>query len=113
MKNAELRREEAIWNGIQKLRAAVVRQACDDYYSMLKHPGKKVCWGYDARRQRRKWDDIKALTKFFRSRWFTFWCRGADGEEVMEQIRANHAAGFKYHTVEALEAQEASEQKGA
>ena len=98
----EFAREEAIRKGIEELRAAVVWQACDDYYAMLKHPGKKVCWGLDKKRQRKKFDDIKSLGKFFRSKWFSFWC-GADGEAVMEQIRANCAAGFKYHTVEALE----------
>ena len=110
MENAELRKEEAIWNGMQELKAAVVRQACDDYYLMLKKPGRKVCWGYDKKRDRKKWDDIQSVARFFRSKWFTFWCKGMDGETIMNQIAANHAAGFKYHTVEELET---LERKGA
>lgn len=81
------------------LKAAVVRQACDDYYWFLRHPGKKITYDYDAKRRRRKQDDERSLKRWFHSKIFGWWC-GEEGEAILDQLRKNHAEGFKYHTVD-------------
>lgn len=83
---------------IEELKAAVVRQACFDYVSMLKKPGKKI--HYDTKRGTKKYETEKSLTQWFKSPEFKYWCKGADGKEIMEQLKANVANGCGFRMVE-------------
>lgn len=81
--------------GVKALRAAVVRQACDDYLTLLKTPKGRIC--YDIVRGRKKFENKQTLTQWFHSPEFSRWCNAVTGEEITEQLRQNHAAGFRYH----------------
>ena len=76
----------------EELRAAVVRQACFDYLTVIKKPGKKI--HYDTKRGVKKYDDERSITRWFRSKEFGIWCKGADGETIMAQLRENHKKGL-------------------
>lgn len=89
-----LTHEEAL----EELKAAVVRQACYDYLSFLKKPDKKI--HYDTKNGKWKYETEKSLTRWFLSEDFKVWCKGADGETVMKQLRKNFANGFRLFTDE-------------
>lgn len=72
---------------IEELKAAVVRQACLDYISVIKKPGRRI--HYDTKRGTKKYDDEKSIARWFRSKEFGFWCKSVDGEIIMAQLRKN------------------------
>lgn len=78
--------------GINNLRAAVVRQACFDYCTTLKKPGRKVHW--DTKGTSKKYDTRETLERWFHSKEFKKFC-SVDGEAILVQLRENHANGFR------------------
>ena len=78
--------------GINNLRAAVVRQACFDYCSALKKPGRKIYW--DGKGSLRKFDTRESLEKWFHSKEFKKYC-SVDGEAILQQLRENFKNGFR------------------
>lgn len=84
--------------GIDALKAAIVRQACEDYLWLLKHPGKKIDCGADERGKRRQ-ETIKALTRWFRSDAFRGLC-GVDGGKIIAQLNLNNANGIGLYNLE-------------
>ena len=74
--------------GIDALKAAIVRQACEDYLWLLKHPGKKIDCGADERGKRR-----------FRSDAFRGLC-GVDGGKIIAQLNLNNANGIGLYNLE-------------
>lgn len=84
--------------GIDALKAAIVRQACEDYLWLLKHPGKKIDCGTDERGKRRL-ESIKTLTRWFRSDAFRGLC-GVDGGKIIAQLNLNHANGIRFYPLE-------------
>lgn len=86
--------------GMEALRAAVVTQACYDYLSFLKHPGRRI--HYDTKKGVRKYETERTLSRWFRSKDFTRdWC-SVSGERIMEQLRENHKNGIRLYTDEML-----------
>lgn len=86
--------------GLEALRAAVVQQACYDYLTFLKHPGKKI--HYDTKKGVKRYETERTLSRWFRSKDFTKdWC-SVSGEKIMQQLRENHANGFRLFTEDRL-----------
>lgn len=85
--------------GMEALKAAVVRQACEDFLSMLRKPGKRIPYDFDEHTRRKKWEDERSLTRWFYSADFRFWC-SVDGAKILAQLRDNHAHGFGLYLVE-------------
>lgn len=84
--------------GIDALKAAIVRQACEDYLWLLKHPDEKINCGMDERGQVRK-ESIRTLTRFFYSPEFRNFCR-VDGRKIIAQLNLNHANGIGLYPLE-------------
>lgn len=83
---------------IEELKAAVVRQACFDYVSMIRKPGKKI--HYDTKRGEKKYETEKSLTKWFLSPEFKYWCKGAEGEDILAQLHTNVSNGYALRMTE-------------
>lgn len=72
-------RNEINEEGLNRLRAAIVHQAVDDYTSTLRKLKRKP-------KDKALLQEKKELEKFFRSEWFSALC-DCDGERVMKAIQ--------------------------
>lgn len=84
--------------GLEELKAAVVRQACFDYVSMIKKPGRKI--HYDTKRGMKKYETEKSLTRWFKSPEFKYWSKGAEGEDILAQLQSNVSKGYALRMTE-------------
>lgn len=88
--------------GLRNLRAAIVEQACYDYLYFLRHPDGKLKVGQN-KQGKMMWETKESTERFFRSKAFTQIFCSVSGEKIMEQLRDNHANGFRFFSEERME----------
>ena len=81
--------------GLEALRAVVVKQACKDYIYYLKHPNGRLPYGvkkncYDTKRQLLKWFHSPEFVKFTE----------LDPDRILKQMDYNFKHGIRFYSLE-------------